>query len=176
MKNRLAKIYVTEMKENKYLVYMAVDDYLYGLGTYRYNEKGDTWKLKGDGYVTEGQAQRKMYRAMVIGMMRMGMIITELTAGTLVKPLVWKLRGERTMCATEININIEAVCVIVKGPHTEWGVAIDPAAMQDATKSTRELYLVGVPQWAAHFVMTTMRQWKKIIGQEEGEVQNGRAS
>lgn len=70
MKNKLAKIYITEMKKNKYMVYMAVDDYLYGLGTYKYCKRDETWEVEDEILLTEGMAQRRMYRAMVIGMAR----------------------------------------------------------------------------------------------------------
>lgn len=170
MKNKLAKIYVTEMKKNRYLVYMAVDDYMYGLGTYRYYKKDEGWKVKGNGWMTEGQAQRQMYRAMVIGMARIGETIAELTAGTLQEPVIWDVKGERTVCA--VDIRLEGGLVTVEAPHSNWCVSIKQESMKNAHEAARELCLAGAPQWAAQYAMTIMKRWKKIMRQKaEQEVQ-----
>lgn len=171
MKNKLVKIYVTEMKKNKYMVYMAVDDYLYGLGTYKYYKKDETWEVENDILLTEGMAQRRMYRAMVIGMARIGETIAELASGTLQEPLIWDVRGERTVCAVEVNINMERKLVTVEAPHANWCVSVKPEVMKNAHEAARELCLAGAPQWAAHFTMTVMKRWKKIMAQREQEVQ-----
>ena len=171
MKNKLAKIYVTEMKKNKYLVYMAVDGYMYGLGTYRYYKKDEGWKVKGNGWMTEGQAQRQMYRAMVIGMARIGETIAELTAGTLQEPMIWDVKGERTVCA--VDIRLEEGLVPVEAPHSKWCVSIKQESMKNAHEAARELCLAGAPQWAAQYTITIMRRWKKIMRPKvEQEVQD----
>lgn len=169
MKNKLAKIYVTEMGKRKYLVYMAVDDYLYGLGTYRYCKRDETWEVEDEILLTEGMAQRRMYRAMVIGMARIGETIAELAAGTLQEPMIWDVRGERTVCAVEININMERKLVTVEASHADWCVSVKPEVMKNAHEAARELCLAGTPQWAAHYVITVMRRWKKIMEQKELE-------
>lgn len=171
MKNKLAKIYVTEMKRNKYMVYMAVNDYLYGLGTYRYCKRDETWEVEDEILLTEGMAQRRMYRAMVIGMARIGETIAELAAGILTEPIIWDVKGERTVCAVEVNINMERKLVTVEAPHADWCVSIKPEVMRVAHEAARELCLAGAPQWAAHFTMTVMKRWKKIMAQREQEVQ-----
>ena len=167
MKNKLAKIYITEMKKNRYLVYMAVDGYMYGLGTYRYYKKDEGWKVKGNGWMTEGQAQRQMYRAMVIGMARIGETIAELTAGTLQEPVIWDVKGERTVCA--VDIRLEGGLVTVEAPHSNWCVSIKQESMENAHEAARELCLAGAPQWAAQYAMTIMRRWKKMMEQKELE-------
>ena len=167
MKNKLAKIYVTEMRKNRYLVYMAVDGYMYELGTYRYYKKDEGWEVKGSGWMTEGQAQRQMYRAMVIGMARIGETIAELTAGTLQEPMIWDVKGERTVCA--VDIRLDGSSVDVEAPHSNWFVSIKPESMKNAHEAARELCLAGAPQWAAQYAMTIMRRWKKIMRQRELE-------
>lgn len=171
MKNKLAKIYVTEMKKNRYLVYMAVDGYMYGLGTYRYYKKDEGWKVKGNGWMTEGQAQRQMYRAMVIGMARIGETIAELTAGTLQEPVIWDVKGERTVCAVEITCDVTEACVCVQASYAcvNWCTNINKDTLQDAHGSAKDMCLVGVPHWAAYFTITTMKRWKKIMSQRELE-------
>lgn len=175
MRNKLAKIYVTEMKRNKYMVYMAVDDYMYGLGIYKYAKSDETWKTC-DVWLTEGQAQQHMYRSMVVGMARMGETIAELASGTLQEPVIWDVRGERTVCAVEINIIMERGLIVVQAPHTEWSVAIESGVIQNAHEAARELCLAGAPQWAAHYAITVMRRWDEIMKQREREAENGRES
>ena len=169
MKNKLAKIYITEMAKHKYMVYMAVDDYMYGLGTYKYVKSDETWEVEDEILLTEGMAQRRMYRAMVIGMARIGETIAELAAGILAEPIIWDVRGERTVCAVEVNINMERKLVTVEAPHADWCVSVKPETMQVAHEAARELCLAGTPQWAAHYVITVMRRWEKIMRQRELE-------
>lgn len=170
MKNKLAKIYVTEMGRRKYLVYMAVDDYLYGLGTYTYHKKSDTWEMN-DAMLTEEQAQRQMCRAMVIGMARMGETIAELAVGTLQEPVIWDVRGERTVCAAEITCDVKEACVCVQASYAcvNWCTNINKDTLQDAHGSAKDMCLVGVPHWAAYFAITTMKRWKKIMEQRKQE-------
>ena len=171
MKNKLAKIYVTEMRKNRYLVYMAVDGYMYGLGTYRYYKKDEGWEVKGSGWMTEGQAQRQMYSAMVIGMARIGETIAELTAGTLQEPMIWDVKGERTVCAAEISFGIEGACVCVQASHAciEWTANINRDDLEDAHRVAKDMCLVGVPHWAAYFAIAVMMRWKKIMRQRKQE-------
>mgnify|MGYP004453836805 CR=1 FL=1 len=171
MKNKLAKIYITEMKKNKYMVYMAVDDYLYGLGTYKYCKRDETWEVEDEILLTEGMAQRRMYRAMVIGMARIGETIAELASGTLQEPLIWDVRGERTVCAAEIICDVTEACVCVQASYAcvNWCTNINKDTLQDAHRAAKDMCLGGVPHWAAYFAITTMKRWKKIMKQRKQE-------